>query len=955
MPGSKRAELCGLAPTDTDNHLRFRTLGVTADAKIAVILPQGPENAVLCLAAMSYACCVPLNPQTRELQLVECFTTLGIGVLVTASDAGAEISNAAAAAAVLTLVVTRADDARAGEFALGHGAAPRSISQSSARNAPDDSTPVLILHTSGSTATPKAVPLTAKNLLATINNLSASLALTPESVALNMMPLFHIGGLVDLALLSLSAGGTVICTRDMTAATFYHCLAHLRPTWYQAVPTMMQDVVNYGKRKGLPVKPSSLLFCRAVSARLPSRIRDDFIAYCGVPVIEIYGMTETAGVIASSRLPPFQQKSGAVGMSAGPRIQIIDATGNRAKDGHKGEVLVAGDNVFTGYFAAADTNRAAFIGEWFRTGDEGYLDRDGHLFLTGRIKDIINRGGEKISPLQVDEYLLRHPAVADAACFALLHPTLGEEVAAAVVPTGAQRADEGELKSFLAAQLPDFMLPRQFFVLDQLPRTAAGKLQRHRLPEIVGLAENTAPIAKCAPQSPAGQLIAQLWSHILAVDDIGVDDNFFDLGGDSLKAATFIVELEAQVALHLDAGALFDHPTLREFERYMLANTGQGAARAANPSAILPAAVFADLARFMAAWPGTRATPHSLLVGQNTLGGRPPLFWGCQDQAELTELARHLGHEQPVYGFRSLYKTGQKSATNSQLAASHYAQEIQQIQPRGPYFIAGYCEAGKLAFEIAQQLTRQGQVVALLVLVEQFVAEPYAGRTALFFCPDGQHSPYRYYQQPAMGWRKCYSGDISLISLPSEHLDVFKEPQISHFAALLLEEMALAQRTRPSARFLPDLPRPLRLDPQAFRAAIAAATPRGLAPGAQLELQVTITNTSEHNWPAYDRSGIALASRWRRRSNNKVKVWRDGFSALPVPLSPGQTYRLPILVEVPAKPGAWILELDMTDQGMCWFQDKGSQALRLPINVSKLALLWQHLRKISTPSRAKES
>jgi acyl-CoA synthetase (AMP-forming)/AMP-acid ligase II/acyl carrier protein len=934
---------------------RFKALGIGTDDRIAVILPQGPENAVLCLAAMSYACCVPFNPDSKESHLADAFTRLGIHFLVTASGMDQAGRHAASAAGVRTIDLVRTADGLAGEFVLKAQDEPWPAARSDSRGVQDPARPVLILHTSGSTAAPKAVPLTAKNLLASVENLVTSLALTPESVALNMMPLFHIGALVDLTLSSLRVGGAVICTRDMSARTFHQCLHQLRPTWYQAVPTMMQDVVSHARRRGLPTSNSSLRFCRAVSARLPQKIRDDFVDCFGVPVIEIYGMTETAGVITSNRLPPHGQKQGSVGIPAGTAIQIIDGSGNKARTGQKGEVLVAGDNVFSGYFAAEEINRISFVGGWFRTGDEGYIDTEGHLFLTGRLKDIINRGGEKISSLQVDECLQRYPTVSDAACFPLPHPTLGEDVAAAVVLAEGKSLDDAGIRAFMATQLPGFMLPGHYFVVDSLPRTAAGKLQRYILPQILHPAGNAPQVSRQKPQSPAGQLIARLWSDILAVDDVGKEDNFFDLGGDSLKAAVFMTELEAQIEIHLDAGALYDHPTLDAFEAHVLVHLARDNKGARPTPGSLPAEVFDTLARFMAAWPGTRQTPHALMAGHNTLGARPALFWGCQDQHELTGLARQLGHEQPVYGFRSLFKTGHKSDINRRLAAAHYAQEILQIQPQGPYFVAGYCEAGKMAFEIAQQLTRQGHLVQLLALVEQFVPETYAGRTALFFCPEGRHSPYHYFQHPEMGWRKYYSGAISLIRLPVQHLDILAESHLPAFAAHLNHELHMAQLNQPSGRCLPESRRPQVLDCLAYRATIVANVPRLMVPGARLELLIGITNTSAVTWPEYECSGIALASRWQLPNGDTIGISRDGFSALPIALSPGQHFKVSMSVQVPEKTGPWILELDLTDQGICWFQERGSQAVKFPVRVSKFARLWPGLRKLKFGIDTRES
>jgi hypothetical protein len=243
----------------------------------------------------------------------------------------------------------------------------------------------------------------------------------------------------------------------------------------------------------------------------------------------------------------------------------------------------------------------------------------------------------------------------------------------------------------------------------------------------------------------------------------------------------------------------------------------------------------------------------------------------------------------------------------------------------------------------------------LLALVEQFVPESYAGRTALFFCPEGRHSPYHYFQHPEMGWRKYYSGAISLIRLPVQHLDILAESHLPAFAAHLNHELHKAHLNQPSGQCLPDSRRPQVLDCLAYRATIVANVPRLMVPGARLDVLIGITNTSAVTWPEYACSGIALASRWQLPNGDTIGILRDGFSALPTALSPGQHCKVSMSVQVPEKTGPWILELDLTDQGICWFQEQGSQAVKFPVRVSKFARLWPGLRKLKFGIDTRES
>ena len=343
-----------------------------------------------------------------------------------------------------------------------------------------------MLHTSGTTSRPKIVPLTHDNLCASAKNIGAALRLTPDDACLNIMPLFHIHGLMAAVLASLAAGGSVCCTPGFNAFRFFAWFAAARASWVTAVPTMLQTLLPYAERNRDILAAGRLRLLRSSSASLPGPVMTALEAAFGVPVIESYGMTEAAHQMASNPLPPRPRHPGSVGVAAGPEIAILGEHG-LLPAGELGEIVIRGENVTAGYENNTTANAEAFRDGWFRTGDQGFLDAAGTLRLTGRLKELINRGGEKISPLEVDAVLSAHPAVAQCATFAMKHEKLGEEVAAAIVLRDGASVDERAIRDFAAEKLAPFKVPRRIVFLEEIPKGATGKLQRIGLAEKLGL------------------------------------------------------------------------------------------------------------------------------------------------------------------------------------------------------------------------------------------------------------------------------------------------------------------------------------------------------------------------------------------------------------------------------------------------------------------------------------
>ena len=458
--------------------------GLGRGDRVAIVLPNGPEMAAAFLSVAAGATTAPLNPACRREEFEFYLSDLDAsGVIVEAGSASPAIA-VARERGVPVIQLTPLTEGEAGRFELS---ADRRGAPSSGGYAETDDV-ALMLHTSGTTSRPKLVPLRHRNLCASARHIRETLDLRAEDRCLNIMPLFHIHGLVAAVLSSLAAGGSVSCSPGFDAFKFFDWMSAAQPTWYTAVPTMHQAICARAGRQAEVIAANPLRFIRSSSASLPPSAMGDLEKMFHAPVIESYGMTEAAHQMTSNPLPPRARKPGTVGPAAGPEVAIMDEAGRLQPPGATGEVVIRGANVTLGYEHSPEANASAFSDGWFRTGDEGVFDADGYLTITGRLKEIINRGGEKISPREVDEALLAHPAVAQAVAFAVPHDTLGEDVAAAVVLREGHDASVQEIRSVAAERVVAFKVPRRIVIVDEIPKGATGKLQRIGLAKQLGLA-----------------------------------------------------------------------------------------------------------------------------------------------------------------------------------------------------------------------------------------------------------------------------------------------------------------------------------------------------------------------------------------------------------------------------------------------------------------------------------
>ena len=459
-------------------------LGVGGNDAVAIVLPNGPEMASAFVGVAGAATAAPLNPGYRAEEFEFYLTDLEAKLLVVSEGVQTPARDVAARLGLPVAEVVSDPAMPAGVFDLA-GTTRADGAGAAGPTGPDDV--ALVLHTSGTTSRPKIVPLSQRNVCASAAHIADSIALNAGDRCLNVMPLFHIHGLIAAVLASLHAGATIYCTPGFSALRFFTWLDDARPTWYTAVPTMHQAILERAERNVETVRNARLRLIRSSSASLPAQVMASLERTFGAPVIEAYGMTEAAHQMASNPLPPRERTPGSVGVAAGPEIAIMDETGALLPPGATGEVVIRGPNVTGGYRNNPDANAAAFTDGWFRTGDQGVLDDDGYLRLTGRLKEIINRGGEKISPREVDEVLLDHPDIRQAVTFAVAHPKLGEDVAAAVVARDGARLTERQIRAFAATRLADFKVPRTIVLVDEIPKGPTGKLQRIGLAGKLGL------------------------------------------------------------------------------------------------------------------------------------------------------------------------------------------------------------------------------------------------------------------------------------------------------------------------------------------------------------------------------------------------------------------------------------------------------------------------------------
>ncbi|MBE0658015.1 MAG: AMP-binding protein [Bryobacteraceae bacterium] len=685
-PGRPVLTYRGLFESLTAARAQLSLVGLTAGDRVALVTANGPGAATSFLAIASTCGCAPLNPAYKAEELEFYLRDLGARAVVTDQGAGSAVRTAAAAAGLPVISMgTREAFPRFDAEPFAESPEPGGIS-------PDGT--ALLLHTSGTTSRPKLVPLLHRNLCASARHIAATLKLTPEDRCLNIMPLFHIHGLVAAVLSTLGAGGSVVCTDGVYGSGFFQWLEEFSPTWYTAVPTMHMGILAKAREHATVIAERPLRFIRSSSSALPPQVLHELEAAFGAPVVEAYGMTEAAHQMACNPLPPEARKPGSVGPAAGPDVAIMDAEGNLLEQGATGEVVIRGANVTPGYLDNPQANETAFTNGWFRTGDQGWIDAGGYLVLTGRLKELINRGGEKISPREIDEVLLDHAEVRQALCFAVPHAQLGEEIGAAVVLATGSAATESDLRRFAAGRLAAFKVPHLICILDEIPKGPTGKPQRIGLAAKLGLGTMDDSVAAAeyrAPSTPLEEQICAIWQQTLKRDRVGTLDTFSSLGGDSLLAARMLAEVAEATGAAVAFEGFLDEGTV--------------------------ASIAADIERHR-----TAQAPTGPIVLLRAGGSKTPLvcFTGHDGiLVGMSRLAHLLGDGRPVFAVEPpAPEDFPGSEWTIEDFAGRAATALAERFGTEPIHLAGICFGGVTAYETARRRQAQGGQVHSLILLD---------------------------------------------------------------------------------------------------------------------------------------------------------------------------------------------------------------------------------------------
>jgi acyl-CoA synthetase (AMP-forming)/AMP-acid ligase II/acyl carrier protein len=531
-------------------------VGIGRGDRVAVALPTGPELAMTVLAISDCCTCVPFNPTLDEAACARLLESTRARALLVPQEGDSTGARVARSLGIDVVRVASSPRDPAGKLELLIDA-PRNPRPRDPVQADDVA---LLMHTSGTTGRPKSVPLSHRILGASVVIPAQEMRVTRADRCLGVTPLFTNAGIRRCLLTPLVFGGSAVCTRGFKAGAFVEWLEEFAPTYYAAAPVVHLELLAECERRGI-VPKHSLRFVWSGATPLTSSVESRLERLLKVPIIHAYGMCE-AGTMACSRLPPGPRKPGSVGLPLATEISIRDDARRPLPPEGIGDVWVSSPSVIAAYENDPELNAQIFDRGWFKTGDLGYFDKDGYLFLTGRSKEAINRGGLKVSPSEVDAALLAHADVADAATFAVPHSTLGEDVVAAVVLRPSSSATAQQLRDHAFQRLAPFKVPSRVVLVPELPKTVQGKVVRRELPHKLAryLRAEYVPAAQ-----EHEELVARCFAEVLGVDRIGAQDNFFDLGGDSLRGAQVVARVNVALDVDLDPTSLFRRPTVAEF------------------------------------------------------------------------------------------------------------------------------------------------------------------------------------------------------------------------------------------------------------------------------------------------------------------------------------------------------------------------------------------------------
>lgn len=755
----------------------------------------------------------------------------------------------------------------------------------------------LILHTSGSTSTPKRVPITLASINASATNIAKAHGLDADDHALNILPLFHIGGLVDVMLAPFAAGGRISVCDDRSPHGIVAAIERYRPTWIQLVPTILHHMVNDLPHDVLAQVGRSLRFVRCISAPLHKDLRMAAEAALGCPIVEMYGMTETAGQIVTQARDLATRRIDRIGKPAGVDVMILDSVGNPVPQGEIGEICVSGPTVFSGYEGISRDE--VFFDNWFRTGDLGHMDDLGYLSIAGRLKEMINIGGEKVSPLEIEDAALDFVDVQEAAAYALGHPTLGEQVGLTLAVS--QSFDQAAFDRHMQTQLAHFKIPRHIRTIDRLPRLANAKVDRVLLKRLEQVDQKQSAVNSSQRYSSTLQRqIADLWAqHLKTRHPLGADD-FFDMGGDSLSSAEFLMALETVIKREVSPNQLFETP---RFDDLCAALSVEKRSVPAPTSQALR-----HVKMSMSASPGAVAIPDGVFRGFGTLRNADPIFWSVQDTQEGAVIVDTFGKERPLYVTGSLNKFTERTPQDFDDIARQFAAEINEIQPEGAITLGGYCGGAWVMQRVAETLIRMGRDIRVLIALDYW-ADAICHFPVLYVwtnrCPE---PPNSFFPVTSVLMRKFHPCGVRSVKIDCGHQEIFEN--LSGHREAIAQSLTQLLSERPTSIGSQSDPVVDRVTLQNTAKATLALESMGKFYTARATVSVPfrLQNLSDFLFEPTEKSGLVLTAHLRNLDMHPRTKYA-GYWKITQPIAPGAvtegtirvtfpTVRLPLWLEV---------------------------------------------------------
>jgi acyl-CoA synthetase (AMP-forming)/AMP-acid ligase II/thioesterase domain-containing protein len=692
--GSRTISFSGLRAALSRFADELGAAGLKREDRVGLLVPAGVAGAQLVVGLASNVTLVPLDPRLTPDELVDLVRVNNLAAIVIPQWIDAPARSVIEKEAIVVLeAAVREASAEVGltGFETVHGAAR-------ALRPPTPADVALLLRSSGTTGAPKLIPVTHGNLIAMAERLASVrwFRLGAEDRVTCTLPLYYAAGIKTSLLVPLILGQTVGFPPPEKALEISEWVDVLRPTYLSVAPAQLNAMIDRTRVSGRRFDGSSLRFVMCAASYLPEKVRIAAESLLRAPILEFYGLSE-AGVMAANPVPPQKAKPGTVGVPAAGELLVVDEDRRPLPDGALGQIMICGPTVTSGYIGSPDADGCELERGWLLTGDLGRIDEDGYLTIVGRVKEVINRGGEKIFPYEIEKALLRHPAVLEAAAFGVPHPRLGETISAAAVLKPGCEASDQELKDFLARSLAPFKLPRTVHRVERLPRGKTGKVLRgalsaayaHRRRDIV------------PPHHPLEFELRDIWQRLLGTDDFGIDDDFLDKGGDSLLATEMLLEVERLTGKPYPQSAL---PTLTIRRIHEVVRSGLAGER-----------------EVMTQVKGGHGVPLFFCHGDFLTRG-----------IYAQQLAALLPDEHPVF-LLHCYANGSIGSSIEEMAES-YVREIMRVAPGSPVAVGGFCNGGLAAWHLAHLLRQRGVEVVALLMVDSLSLNARPGMRALARC-----------------------------------------------------------------------------------------------------------------------------------------------------------------------------------------------------------------------------